>query len=148
MQTSSQDYQPSTKNLRQKRDILQMILSVIIVIALSAGAGFYGGYLVGKREGARLAVKKVTDFINPFNAISDNPLFPSTVLGKITQINATSIQVQLANKSQKTIIVTDRTQVTKASKTLTIKDVKKGDQVTVLTTGKDSNQTATRIVLR
>ncbi len=148
MQASTQDGQPNSKNVRIKRDILQTVLMVAIVITISAGGGYFAGFQMGKREGARLAVKKVTDFINPLNAISDNPLFPSTVLGKVSGVSDTSVKVKQTNGKEKTIIVTDKTVVTKGDKTLSIKDVEKNAPVTVLTQGKDSDQTATRIVIR
>lgn len=148
MQTSTQDNQNNAKFGSIRRDILQTMLLVIIVVVLSGGIGYFAGFQMGRRQGGKDVVKKVTDLINPLNAISDNPLFPSTVLGVASEVNDTSIKVKQPNGSEKTIIVTDKTSVTKGDKTLTYKDVKKGASVTVLTTGKDKEQTATRIVIR
>ncbi len=148
MQTSSQDNQSNAKFGSIRRDILQTMLLVVIVVALSGAIGYFAGFQMGRRQGAKDAVKKVTDLINPLNAISDNPLFPSTILGTASAVNDTSITIKQANGSTKTIVVTDKTEVTKGDKTLTYKDVKKGANVTVLTVGKDKDQTASRIVLR
>ncbi len=147
MQTSTQDSQPN-RGVRIRRDLLQTVLLVLIVVAISAGAGYAAGFQMGKREGGRLAVKKVTDYINPLNAISDNPLFPSTVLGEVVDITDTSIKIKQANGSEKTIVINDKTRVTKGSDSLSFKDVTKDSNVTVITTGKDKDQTATRIIIR
>lgn len=147
MQASTQDGQ-SNKGFQIRRDLLQTILLVVIVIGLSAGAGYLAGFQMGKKEGARLAVKKVTDFINPLNAISDSPLTPGTVLGQVNSINDSSVTVKMANGKEKTVVITNKTTVTQGDKTLSVKDVKEGANVTVLTQGKDKDTTATRIVVR
>lgn len=147
MQASTQDNQ-SSKRVRKQRDLLQTVLLVVIVIGMSLGVGYFAGFQMGKKEGARLAVEKVTDFINPLNAISNNPLFPSTVIGKVKSVESTSVTVALANGESKTVVVSDKTVVTKGDKTLGLKDVQKGGTVTILTQGKGSEQTAKRIVIR
>lgn len=148
MQVNTQVDQSNRKNNKIRRDVFQSVLLVFIIVVISLGAGYAAGFQMGKRQGAKAAVQKVTDLINPLNAISDNPLFPSTVLGKVSAVSETSLKVKLANGKDKTIVINEKTTVTKGDKTLTLKDVTKDANVTVLTQGKDREQTATRIVLR
>lgn len=148
MQASTQDNSSTNTSRRGRRDLLQTVLLVFIVVAISAGAGYLAGFQMGKREGAKAAVRKVTDFLNPLNAIADSPLTPGTLIGKVVEVNDSSIKVKLVNRDEKTVVVTDKTSVTQGDKTLNLKDVKKDADVTVLTQGKDKDQTATRIILR
>ena len=148
MQVNAQEDQSSRKNSKIRRDVFQSVLLIFIIVVISLGAGYAAGFQMGKREGAKAAVKKVTDLINPLNAISDNPLFPGTVLGKVDSVSSTSLKVKLANGKEKTVVINEKTVVTKGDKTLSLKDVTKDASVTVLTQGRDREQTATRIVLR
>ena len=148
MQVNTQVDQSNRKNNKIRRDVFQSVLLVFIIVVISLGAGYAAGFQMGKRQGAKAAVQKVTDLINPINAISHNPLFPSTVLRKVSAVSETSLKVKLANGKDKTIVINEKTTVTKGDKTLTLKDVTKDANVTVLTQGKDREQTATRIVLR
>jgi hypothetical protein len=148
MQVSSDQNQKTKKGLAINRSILNTLLLVILVVGLSASISGFVGYQLGKREGARLAVKKVTDFLNPLNAVSDNPLFPTTTIGKVSAISKTSVTVKQPNGSEKTIPLDSKTRVTQQDKNKSIDDVKKNTEVTVFANGKGDDTVANRIVIR
>lgn len=148
MQGSLDGNEKSKKSIRQLRPYLNTVLLLFIVVAISAGVGLGVGYQLGKREGARLAVRKVTDFLNPVNAVSDNPLFPSTTVGTTTAISESSITVKMPNGKEKKIPLNKQTRVTKQDKELSVKNVAKNSQVTVFAKGRDKDLIATRIVIR
>ena len=136
------------KSPRINGGMLNTVLLVVIVIFISAGTGYFAGYKMGQKSGAKKVVQKVTDLLNPLNAVSNNPLFPHTFVGKVTDINDNAITIKLANKEEKKVALTKTTKVSKQNKVLGIRDVKKDDQVTIFTIGKDSDTTANRVVLR
>lgn len=136
------------KSPRINGGMLNTVLLVIIVIFISAGTGYFAGFKMGQKSGAKKVVQKVTDLLNPLNAVSNNPLFPHTFVGRVADINDNAITIKLANKEEKKVALTKTTKVSKQNKVLGIKDVKKDDQVTIFTIGKDSDTTANRVVLR
>ncbi len=142
------EQQRSRKGLRLNRSIFNTIALVILLIGASAGVGYGVGYKTGQRDGAKQAVKKVTDYLNPLNAISDSPLFPGTIIGKVSSISKGSLELKMANGQSKKVILNENTKYTKTDKAISFNEIKKDADVTVFTTGKDSAQTATRVVLR
>ena len=140
--------QKTKKAFKLHRSVLNTIILVILLIGASAGVGYGIGYKTGQRDGAKQAVKKVTDYLNPLNAISDSPLFPGTMLGKVTNITKGSLELKMANGQTKKVILNENTKYTKTDKSISFNEIKKDADVTVFTTGKDSAQTATRVVLR
>lgn len=148
METESQLLQKKSKNQKSKRNIAQIVILALILVIISGGAGYFAGFQYGKKEGARLAVKKVTDIINPLNAVSNNPLFPSTIVGKVSAIDKKEIKVKTPNGEEKTIPLSDKTKVTKGSASLSLKEVTKDSSVTIVATGKDKDFAATRIIIK
>lgn len=140
--------QRTKKNAKINRSVLNTILLVIIVIGASFGGGYYVGFVSGEKAGASAAINKAKDFLNPLNAISDSPIFPNTLLGKVTEVSKTSLTVKLANGTEKKVVLADNTKYSTHDKAISQTDVTKNSQVTVFTTGKDNEQTATRVVVR
>lgn len=148
MEASSKDTPNATRRPKLRQNLQQVVILVVCIGLLTGGLGYFVGFQLGKKEGARLAVKKVTDFINPLNALANNPLVPGSVAGTVMSIDASSIQVKDTKNKEVTIPINGRTKVTKGETAVTMKEVLKDSQVTVLTTGKDKKLVATRIVIR
>jgi hypothetical protein len=119
-------------------------------LILSTGIAFYSGIQVGKREASKAINTKIGEFLNPLNALATNPLFPNSVVGKVSNINAKSITVRLINGKSETITIDDSTLITQQTKTLSASDIKKDANVTVFTAKatKKDNPVAARIIIR
>lgn len=149
MQVSpAEDPSTNKKSSAINRSVLNTMLLVVILVVVSAGGGYAAGFQMGKKEGAKAAVKKVTDLLNPLNAVSDNPLFPQTILGKVADVSKSSITVTLANGEEKSVPLNEKTKVSQQDQAKSISDIKKDSQVTVFTTGKDKEKVANRVVIR
>jgi hypothetical protein len=153
MQVSSEDQAVSKKDKSRKllgvdRGIVSIILLSLILILVSGGIGGFTGYQLGRRQGAKESVRKVTDLLNPFNAISNNPAFPYTVIGKVSDVSKTELNVKLPNGDGKKVVLDDKTQVSKGDKSLALSDIKKDAQVTVFTVKRNNVQVASRVIIR
>lgn len=148
MQVSSSENKKKFKFPDINRAMLNTILLVLIIVVISGGIGYAIGFQYGKKAGAQSLIGKVTDFLNPLNAVSDNPLFPSTTVGKVDSANASKITVVQPNGDKKNIAINSKTKITQQDKTLSVDAIKKDNPVTVFTTGKGDDLTATRIILR
>ena len=148
MQVDAPSEKKTSKGPVFNRSVLNTVLLVLIVVGGSVGGGYYLGFRMGEKKGAEAAINKAKDFLNPLNAISDSPIFPNTLLGKVTAVSKTSLTVKLANGTEKKVVLTDNTKYSKQDKVLANSNVAKDNQVTVFTVGKDNEQTATRVIIR
>lgn len=138
---------PKKKRIFDKGTMI-IVLLVFVLVGSAAGVGFWVGNLYGQRAGTRNAVSKVTDLINPINAISNNAAFPYTVIGKVSSIGSNEITVKLPNGDEKKVAVSSKTKVSQGSEVKTLNDVKKDANITVFTTGSGSDQIANRVIIR
>lgn len=133
------------KSNNRTRNIF-LSLGVILLILIGTGLGYYAGLQKGKELAKQEITKKVTDLLNPLNVLSSNPLFPNSVVGKVTTANATEITVKQINGESTKVKIDKDTQVTKQSKEVTASDIKANNDVTVIL--KKDSDTATRIIIR
>lgn len=140
----------SGKSIIKNNKQLSLILGVVLVLVLSSGIAFYSGIQIGKKEATKAINRKIGDFINPLTALATNPLFPDSVVGKVTSVNGKSITVKRIDGKTATITVNDKTLITQNTKTLSISDIKKDANVTVFTskTSKQDNLVSSRIIVR
>lgn len=127
--------------------LIIVLLGGIFSLMVGAG-GYYVGYQIGKKEGARATVASVTDLLNPLKAISDNAAFPYTAIGKVSSVSKDKLTVKLPDGTEKTMALNDKTTVSNGSKILGVSDIKKDENITAFTTGKGKDLVATRIVIR
>jgi len=148
---NSSDENNSLKTKKKRifdKGVVIIILLVTILVLLAGGAGFYAGNIYGQRKGTQAAVNKVTDLLNPLNAISSNAAFPYTVIGKVTKVSAKEVTVKLPNGEEKTVATTEKTKVTQGSDVKSLNDIKKDNNITIFTNGNGDDQVATRVVIR
>ena len=140
----------SGKNILKNNKQLSLILGAVLVLVLASGIAFYSGIQIGKKEATKAINRKIGDFINPLTALATNPLFPDSVVGKVTSVNGKSITVKRIDGKTATITVNDKTLITQNTKTLSISDIKKDANVTVFTSksSKQDNLVSSRIIVR
>jgi len=140
----------NVKNILKNKKQFSLILGIVIAFVLGTGIAFYSGIQIGKREASKAINTKIGDFLNPLNALATNPLFPNSVVGKVSSINSKSITVKLINGKSETITIDDNTLITRQTKTLTAADIKKDANVTVFTAKANNkdNPVAARIIVR
>ena len=136
------------KKTNTKSNLAVMVLLTAVLIAISSAGGFYFGIQIGKKQGAQAAVTQVTDLLNPLKAVSNNPAFPYTSIGKVVSVNNSAMKLRLADGTEKEILLDEKTNVSKGSKALTLEDIKVDSNVTAFTAGKGKNQLAVRVILR
>ena len=140
----------SGKSIRKNNKQLSLILGAVLVLVLASGIAFYSGIQIGKKEATKPINRKIGDFINPLTALATNPLFPDSVVGKVTSVNGKSITVKRIDGKTATITVNDKTLITQNTKTLSISDIKKDANVTVFTSksSKQDSLVSSRIIVR
>ena len=140
----------SGKSILKNNKQLSLILGAVLVLVLASGIAFYSGIQIGKKEATKAINRKIGDFINPLTALATNPLFPDSVVGKVTSVNGKSITVKRIDGKTATITVNDKTLITQNTKTLSISDIKKDANVTVFTSksSKQDNLVSSRIIVR
>ena len=138
------------KNIGKNKKQLTLISVIVLSLVLSTGIAFYSGIQIGKREASKAINTKIGEFLNPLNALASNPLFPNSVVGKVSNINAKSVTVRLINGKSETITIDDSTLITRQTQTLSASDIKKDANVTVFTAkaNKKENPVAARIIVR
>jgi hypothetical protein len=136
----------SHKKSGSKTKTVLLSLAVVLLVLIGAGLGYLAGLQKGKELAKQEITKKVTDLLNPLNALSSNPLFPNSVVGKVSTANNTEITVKQINGESKKVTIDKDTQVTKQSKEVTASDIKASNDVTVIL--KKDSDTATRIIIR
>lgn len=143
---------PAQSKPRKKWVLPVVIVAIVLVSGLIGGAiGFWRGAIYGQKRAGTEAIRAVADIANPLNLLSNNPIFPNTFVGKVTDQSKTGITVKLANGETKKVIFDTNTQVTKGNSILTTNDLKKDASVTVLAKAKDNDKktlVATRIIIR
>jgi hypothetical protein len=139
---------PQKKSGGKKKTVL-LSLAVIVLVLAGTGIGYVAGIQTGKKLAAQEITKKVTDLLNPLNALSSNPLFPNSVVGKVTSASAKEITVKQINGESKKVVLGTSTQITKQAKEVSASEIKKDTNVTVILK-KDNNETntATRVIIR
>ena len=150
-QSTNQTVQTANgKNILKNKKQLTLIGVIVLSLVLSTGIAFYSGIQIGKREASKAINTKIGEFLNPLNALATNPLFPNSVVGKVSNINAKSITVRLINGKSETITIDESTLITQQTKTLSASDIKKDANVTVFTAKatKKDNPVAARIIVR
>ncbi len=151
VQPNSEVSSPVSKSTKRLAAPLLIILVIIVSAATGGAFGFWRGAEYGKKQATNQALKAVANLANPLNFLANNPVFPDTVIGKVTQASGTGISVRLVNGETKKILFASSTQVTKDNKVLTTNDIKKDSNVTVFIKSNDKDKktpTATRIILR
>jgi len=146
-QTASES---SVKNILKNKKQISLILGVVIAFVLGTGIAFYSGIQIGKREASQAINTKIGEFLNPLNALATNPIFPNSVVGKVTNVNGKSITVKLIDGKSETITIDSATLITRQTKTLTAGDIKKDANVTVFTSKAKNKEipVASRIIVR
>lgn len=137
-----------SKKTTSQASIAIIVLLVAILVVISGWGGYFLGRKVGRTEGAKTTVSEVTDLLNPVKAISSNPAFPYTTLGTVVSVNDSSMKLKLADGTEKEIMLSDKTNVTKGSTALKVSDIKKDNKVTAFTSGKGKDQLAVRVIIR
>lgn len=142
----------STPKPPKKTPLALIILLVIILTAAVSGSlGFWRGAMYGKQQATKETVRTLANIANPLNLLSNNPLFPNTIVGKVSDRTNSGMSVRLINGDVKKVVFDSKTQVTKGSSTLTLNDIKKDANLTVFTRTKDNKSStllATRILIR
>jgi hypothetical protein len=144
--TTNKDKKNKSFGINKGSVIIFML--VVMIVLLSAAGGFWAGNTYGQAKGKKAAVGQITDLLNPLNAISNNPAFPYTVIGKVSKVNNQKVTVKLPNGDEKSVAISDKTKVSQGSNVKTINDIKKDANITVFTIGKGSNEAASRIIIR
>lgn len=136
------------KSGNKKKTFLVAFVVVLVVLA-GTGIGFYAGIQTGKKMAAQEITKKVTNLLNPLNALSSNPLFPNSVVGKVTSANTNEVTIKQINGETKKVVLGASTQITKQAREVPATEIKKDTNVTVILK-KDNNETntATRVIIR
>jgi hypothetical protein len=138
--------EPRQKKSKNKKPVLSLLI-ILALVGISAGS-YYIGLRQGEKKGAEALTAKIADTLNPLNVLSNNPVFPNSAIGPITKVESDSITVRQANGNEKKLLITDRTQITQKTNTLSAKDLKKDQQVTVIFTKESNKEKATRIIVR
>lgn len=136
-----------------RRWLLPFTFALVAIVSAGIGGavGFWRGTEYGKKQATSQAVKAIADIANPLSLLANNPLFPGTVVGKVTEANDKAMTVKLINGESKKIAFDDKTTISKENKVLAKSDIKKDVSVTVFTKTKGDDKNAliaTRIVLR
>lgn len=151
MQANSGNEQPNNadkKQNNQTRSLVTIVLLVVFLTLLVGGGCFYGGYRFGKVMGTKDAVTSVTDLLNPIKAVSNNAAFPYTAIGKVDGVSKDKLTVKLADGTTKSMVINDKTAVTKSSKVVSVSEIQKNNDVTVFTTGSGKDLVAVRVIIR
>ena len=129
---------------------MSLIIGSVVILVLSTGIAFYSGIQIGKREASKAINTKIGEFLNPLSALATNPLFPNSVVGKVSNINSKAITVKTIDGKTQTITIDDNTLITRQTKTLSSADIKKDTNVTVFTAKANNkdNPVASRIIVR
>lgn len=137
----------SAKSSRN-RSILNTVLLVFILIIVVGGGGYYAGFQMGKKQGAKALISQATDLLNPLKAISSNPAFPYTIIGKVTAVSEKEVSVKVPDGTVKKIALNDKTTVSTPKAVVKLSDIKKDSSVTVFTSGKGEDVVANRVIIR
>lgn len=118
-----------------------IVLAVILAVALIVKVSYNKGYKSGQADG-RKQVASTSNLLNnlqsPFQSVS----------GKISGIDGAKITVDTTKGEKKTVVITDKTKITKKRTTLKQSDLKQKQSVTIFTQGSGDDLKATRIVVR
>lgn len=118
-----------------------IVLAVILLVVLIVKVSYNKGYKAGEKDG-RKQVASTSSLLNniksPFQSIS----------GKIAEIKDGKITIDTTKGEKKTVVINDKTKITKKRTTLKESDLKQKQSITVFTQGSGDDQKATRIVVR
>lgn len=139
-----------SKRSKSKSSVILISLGVVLLVIIGTGVGYVAGLQKGKELAKQEITKKVTDLLNPLNALSTNPLFPNSVVGKVTTANNTEITVKQINGESKKVVLDKETKITKQAKEAASSEIKAGADVTVILkkTSSDYSDTASRVIIR
>ncbi len=140
--TSSNDSKVAPATHHKKR--LGVIAVIITVAALVIASIFAAGYYYGQS----VAEKKQKKPENLLSQLGDSLSLAAPATGSVDKVDRMSITIIGSDNQPKTFSLTESTRVTHQNTTLTLSDVKKGQNVTVFTTGNEKNLTVTRIIVR
>ena len=140
--TSSNDSKVAPATHHKKR--LGVIAVIIPVAALVIASIFAAGYYYGQS----VAEKKQKKPENLLSQLGDSLSLAAPATGSVDKVDRMSITIIGSDNQPKTFSLTESTRVTHQNTTLTLSDVKKGQNVTVFTTGNEKNLTVTRIIVR
>jgi hypothetical protein len=143
---------PVPQKVTNKRSSLPIVIIGVALLgaAIGGGIGFWRGAIYGKRQATNQTLKTVANIANPLNLLANNPIFPNTVVGKITDKSSAGMSVKQVNGDVKKLNFDGSTQVTHDNKVLTVNDLKKDNDVTVFTkTGRNGKGLiASRVLIR
>ena len=131
---------PASHHKKRIGLIAVSIAVVALVIASIFAAGYYYGQSVAEKK------QKKPD--NLLSQLGNSLSFAAPATGSVDKVDRMSITIIGSDNQPKTFSLTDSTRVTHQNTTLTLSDVKKGQNVTVFTTGNEKNLTVTRIIVR
>ena len=140
--TGASDDKSSSAPHHKKR--IGLIAVVVLVIVLVIASIFTAGYFYGQS----VAEKKQKKPDNLFSQIGNTLSLAAPATGTVDKVDRMSITIIGSDNQAKSLSLTDSTRVTHQNTTLTLSDVKKGQNVTVFTTGNEKNLTVTRIIVR
>ena len=152
----------STQGSEKRRNKLlskQVVVPTVIVVAVLSVAGSYilgysKGHTAGQQASSKALRDGISNLINPINALSNNPIAPYTIIGKADSISGSKLTVKMVNGTSKTVVVTDKTKITKSGKTIKLSDIANNTNLTVFTQKQDANSSdkdspnASRIIVR
>lgn len=121
------------------------IVVLITVSLLMVGSIFAAGYYYGQSIATKNQKKTPDNFLT---RLGNTLAFASPSTGEVQKVDRMSITITASDGNPKTFSLNDSTRITKQNVSLTIADVRKGQQVTVFTTGSKENPTVTRIIIR
>ncbi len=131
-----------------------VIVLVILALAGSFVLGYASGHKAGREASSNAFKKGLSDLLNPINALSNSPIAPNTLVGKVDSVAGSKLTVKLVNGTSKTVIVNDKTKITKGGKSIKLTDVASNSNLTVFTQKQTINSSdkdsplATRVIVR
>lgn len=132
----------ATPRHKKRVGVIVLIISVSVLIT---GSIFAAGYYYGQSIAAKNQKKTPDNFLTK---LGNTLAFASPSTGEVQKVDRMSITITASDGNPKTYSLNDSTRITKQNVSLTIADVRKGQQVTVFTTGSKENPTVTRIIIR
>lgn len=152
---STQENEKRRSRLPGKRIALPVIVVVaVIVLAGTFVLGYAAGHKAGREASSNAFKKGLSDLLNPINAISNSAIAPNTIVGKVDSVAGSKLTVKLVNGTTKTVIINDKTKLTKSGKSIKLSDVASNSNLTVFTQKQTSNSSdkdnplATRVIVR
>lgn len=150
---STQTHTAPTSTVTLKRTKFRLLIALVAILWILTLVGSYVvGFNKGKLASANKLKSSIQNLINPLNALSNNAIFPSSIIGKVNSIAGNTVKIKLVNGTEKTVVLSKNTKITRAGKEVSISELKKDTNVTVFVltdekTNKPSDK-ASSVILR